>query len=70
MCYRELSWIVSIIKNNKKAILNTQTLHLVGNGLALKQHHKFLVSEMKLRVCIDKPPVSLRSKLVYGQSAI
>ena len=61
--HRELHGLVSIIKHNKKGYSkHPETLRWIGFGWALKQRHKLLVSEMKLRGYTDKSPVLLRSK--------
>lgn len=60
--HRELHGLVSIIRNNKKGYSShPETLRWIGYGWALKQRHKLLVAEMKLRGYVDKTPVLLRS---------
>lgn len=60
--HRELHGIVSIIANNKKGYSkHPETLRWVGYGWALKQRHKLLAAEMKLRGYVDRSPVLLRS---------
>lgn len=60
--HRELHGIVSIISNNKKGYSkHPETIRWVGHGWALKQRHKLLVAEMKLRGYVDRSPVLLRS---------
>ena len=61
--HRELHGIVSIISNDKKGYSkHPETLRWIGYGWALKQRHKLLVAEMKLRGYSDRSPVLLRSK--------
>ncbi|MCW9031651.1 MAG: pyrimidine dimer DNA glycosylase/endonuclease V, partial [Gammaproteobacteria bacterium] len=61
--HRELHGLVSIIKYNKKGYSkHPETLRWIDFGWALKQRHKLLVAEMKLRGYTDKSPVLLRSK--------
>ncbi|KAA3616240.1 MAG: DUF1722 domain-containing protein [Calditrichaeota bacterium] len=60
--HRELHGIVSIIENNKKGYSrHPETVRWVGFGWALKQRHKLLAAEMKLRGYNDKTPVGLIS---------
>ena len=60
--HRELHGMVSIIKNNKKGYSkHPETLRWFDYGWALKQRHKLLVAEMRLRGYTDKSPVLLRS---------
>jgi len=59
--HRELHGVVSIIKNHKRGYSkHPETLRWVNYGWALKQRHKLLVAEMKLRGYIHKTPVLLR----------
>ncbi|MDH3343090.1 MAG: DUF1722 domain-containing protein, partial [Gammaproteobacteria bacterium] len=61
--HRELHGIVSIISNNKKGYSkHPETLRWLGYGWALKQRHKLLAAEMRLRGYTDRSPVRLRSK--------
>lgn len=60
--HRELHGIVSILKNNKKGYSrHPETLRWVGHGWALRQRHRLLVAEMRLRGYTDRSPVTLRA---------
>ncbi|MBF0218787.1 MAG: DUF1722 domain-containing protein [Gammaproteobacteria bacterium] len=60
--HRELHGLVSILVNGKKGYSqHPETLRWVGYGWALKQRHRELVCEMKLRGYTDKSPVRTRS---------
>ena len=64
--HRELHGLVSILVNGKKGYSqHPETLRWVGYGWALKQRHKELGCEMKLRGYKDKSPVRTRSN--HGQ---
>ncbi|MDH5230131.1 MAG: DUF1722 domain-containing protein [Gammaproteobacteria bacterium] len=63
--HRELHGLVSILVNKKKGYSShPETLRWLGYGWALKQRHRELVCEMKLRGYQDKSPV--RTKSNYG----
>lgn len=60
--HRELHGLVSIIVNGKKGYSHhPETIRWVGKGWAIKQRHRELVCEMKLRGHVDKSPVKTRS---------
>ena len=60
--HRELHGMVSIIVNGKKGYSrHPETMRWIGYGWAIKQRHRELSCEMKLRGYIDKTPVYTRS---------
>lgn len=60
--HRELHGLVSIIVNGKKGYSHhPETIRWVGYGWAIKQRHRQLACEMKLRGYEEKTPVKTRS---------
>jgi hypothetical protein len=60
--HRELHGIVRILTDNKKGYArHPETLRWTGRGWALRQRHRLLASEMKLRGYHDRSPVLTRS---------
>lgn len=60
--HRELHGIVSIISKRKKGYSrHPETLRWMGHGWALKQRHRLLAAEMKLRGYVDRSPVRLHA---------
>ena len=61
--HRELHGIVSILSHNKKGYArHPETLRWKGFGWALRQRHRILQAEMKLRGFMENSPVYLRSR--------